>query len=43
MVFLAHAGHWLMWVLYAVPVLIVLAATAKAYLDGRREDTGSAD
>jgi hypothetical protein len=35
---LAHAGHWLLWVLYAVPVLIVLAATAKAYLDGRRED-----
>lgn len=34
---LAHAGHWALWVLYALPVVIVLAATAKALLDQRRE------
>jgi len=35
---LAHAGHWAIWVLYAVPVLIVLGATAKAFVDQRREN-----
>ncbi len=35
---LAHAGHWAIWVLYSVPVLIVLAASLKAFLDQRRED-----
>lgn len=39
-ILLAHAGHWLIWVLYLVPVVIVLAATAKAYVDSRREDAG---
>ena len=24
MVLLAHVGHWLIWVLYAVPVLIAV-------------------
>jgi hypothetical protein len=42
-VLLAHAGHWAIWVLYALPVLIVLAATAKAFIDGRREDARSDD
>ena len=37
-IILAHAGHWAMWVLYMVPVVIVLIATAKAFIDGRRED-----
>jgi hypothetical protein len=37
---LAHAGHWALWVLYLVPVVIVLAATLKAFLDQRREDRG---
>jgi cytochrome c-type biogenesis protein CcmH/NrfF len=40
---LAHAGHWAIWVLYAVPVLIVLAATLKAFVDQRREDRQSPD
>jgi hypothetical protein len=35
---LAHAGHWALWVLYAVPVFIVLGATLKAFMDQRRED-----
>jgi hypothetical protein len=38
---LAHAGHWALWVLYLVPVVIVLAATLKAFLDQRRDDGGS--
>ncbi|MGH2923260.1 MAG: hypothetical protein ACRDKH_04440 [Solirubrobacterales bacterium] len=33
---LAHAGHWLLWVLYLVPVLIVLAATIRAFREERR-------
>jgi hypothetical protein len=37
---LAHAGHWALWVLYLVPVVIVLGATVKAFLDQRREDGG---
>lgn len=35
---LAHVGHWWTWVLYAVPVLIVLGASVHALLDQRRED-----
>jgi len=34
---LAHASHWAIWVLYLVPVVIVLAATLKAYLGQRRD------
>jgi len=37
MLVLAHTGHWAMWVLYAAPVIVVLAATAKAFIDARRE------
>jgi hypothetical protein len=33
---LAHAGHWALWVLYLVPVVIVLAATARAFVSERR-------
>lgn len=35
---LAHASHWAIWVLYSVPVLVVLAASLKAFRDQRRED-----
>jgi hypothetical protein len=35
---LAHLGHWYMWVLYLVPVLIVLAASIHALIGQRRED-----
>ena len=34
---LAHTGHWALWVLYAVPVIVVLIATAQAFIRERRE------
>lgn len=34
----AHVGHWYMWLLYAVPVLVVIAASVHALIDQRRED-----
>ena len=37
---LAHVGHWAMWVLYLVPVVIVLAASVNALIAQRREDRG---
>jgi hypothetical protein len=35
---LAHIGHWYMWVLYAVPVLVVIGASVHALITQRRED-----
>ena len=35
---LAHVGHWYIWLLYAVPVLVVIAASLHALVDQRRED-----
>ena len=35
---LAHVGHWWMWILYLVPVLVVLAASVRALVEQRRED-----
>jgi heme exporter protein D len=35
---IAHIGHWYMWVLYAVPVLVVIAASVHALIAQRRED-----
>jgi hypothetical protein len=35
---LAHVGHWYMWLLYAVPVLVVVAASLHALVDQHRED-----
>jgi hypothetical protein len=35
---LAHIGHWYMWLLYAVPVLVVIAASLRALVDQHRED-----
>ena len=40
---LAHAGHWALWILYAVPVLVVLGATAQAFIRERRERKGPSD
>jgi hypothetical protein len=34
---IAHAGHWIVWILYAVPVLIVLGSIA---VQVRRERHG---
>jgi cytochrome c-type biogenesis protein CcmH/NrfF len=33
---IAHAGHWLVYVLYAVPVLIVLASIVVTVVRDRR-------
>jgi cytochrome c-type biogenesis protein CcmH/NrfF len=35
----AHAGHWLLWVLYAVPVLIVVGSIVLSIIRQRREGT----
>jgi hypothetical protein len=35
---LAHLGHWYLWVPYAIPVLIVLAASLRAFRQQRAED-----
>jgi len=35
---LAHVGHWYMWILYLVPVLVVLGASVRALIEQRRED-----
>jgi hypothetical protein len=32
----AHAGHWLVYILYAVPVLIVLASIVVSVVRDRR-------
>ena len=37
MLVLAHAGHWLIWVLYAVPVLIVIGSIVISIVRQRRE------
>lgn len=34
---LAHAGHWAFYVLYAVPILIVLGSIVMTTLRQRRE------
>jgi len=34
---LAHAGHWALWVLYAVPVLIVIGSIIASIIRQRRE------
>jgi hypothetical protein len=34
---LAHVGHWYEWVPYLIPVAIVLIASARAFIQQRRE------
>jgi ABC-type multidrug transport system permease subunit len=34
----AHVGHWWMWILYLVPVVIVLAASLHSFIAQRREE-----
>lgn len=34
----AHLGHWYLWVPYAIPVLIVLAASLRAFRQQRAEN-----
>ena len=35
---LAHAGHYALWILYVLPVLIVLGAILRSAIAVRRED-----
>jgi hypothetical protein len=35
---LAHVGHWYLWIPYAIPVLIVLAASLRAFRQQWAED-----
>ena len=35
---LAHAGHWAIWVLYAVPIVVVLGSIVLSTLRNRRQD-----
>lgn len=35
---LAHAGHYALWLLYALPVLIVVGAAINAVFIQRREE-----
>ena len=35
---LAHVGHWYVWIVYAIPVVIVLAASLRAFIQQRAED-----
>jgi hypothetical protein len=37
---LAHAGHYTLWVLYVLPVLIVVGAILRSAIAVRREDRG---
>jgi hypothetical protein len=42
-VILAHVGHWYLWVPYAIPVLIVLGASLRAFRQQRQEDRAHVD
>jgi hypothetical protein len=39
----AHAGHWALWILYAGPVLIVVASILLTVLRERRGGSGTSD
>ena len=42
----AHAGHWALWVLYAVPLIVVVWAVVMATVNerrARREEDESAE
>lgn len=40
---IAHVGHWALWILYAVPVIVVLASIVVTVLRDRREGRVSND
>ena len=42
MIVLAHAGHWLVQLLYVVPVLFVVAAIVWSKIQERREEAEEA-
>ncbi len=37
MLVVAHAGHWALWILYALPVLIVVGSIVVSVIRQRRE------
>ncbi|HEX5609223.1 MAG TPA: hypothetical protein VFX45_03925 [Solirubrobacterales bacterium] len=37
---LAHAGHYALWVVYLVPVLVVIAGIVRSAMVGRRDRDG---
>jgi len=39
---IAHAGHWFLWVLYAVPVIVVLGSIFTSMRRERREAAAEA-
>lgn len=39
----AHTGHWLIWVLYAVPILIVVISIVASVVRQRRERPGDSE
>jgi hypothetical protein len=43
MLLVAHAGHWLIWVMYAVPILIVLVSIGASVIRQRRERGAGSD
>jgi hypothetical protein len=40
---LAHVGHWWTYILYAVPVIIVLASVVTTLIKERRGDSDNHD
>jgi hypothetical protein len=40
---IAHAGHWAIWILYAVPVIVVLGSIVAQLRRERRDDTAAGD
>jgi hypothetical protein len=40
---IAHAGHWAIWILYAVPVVVVLGSIVLQLRRERREDAPGAE
>ncbi|MFL5870884.1 MAG: hypothetical protein ACJ75R_07360 [Solirubrobacterales bacterium] len=40
---IAHAGHWAIWILYAVPVIVVLGSIVLQLRRERREDAPTED
>jgi cytochrome c-type biogenesis protein CcmH/NrfF len=39
---IAHAGHWFFWILYAVPVIVVLASIVTSLRRERRQAAAEA-
>lgn len=43
MILLAHAGHWLLNLLYVLPIVTVLGAAVRAMIRDRRDHERAAD